>query len=91
VTCVTGGTGVPVCAPTATPASPKVGQSAIISANCGNDPLANGYVWTGGTCAGLTGSTCTVVKSRIAAVTYSVSASNASGTGTAAQITVSWQ
>jgi hypothetical protein len=89
VTCV-GAAGVPTCAPTANPASPQVGQSTTISANCTNGPLANGYVWTGGTCAGTTGSTCTVVKSRVVAVTYSVSARNVSGTGTAAQITVSW-
>jgi hypothetical protein len=90
VTCVGGGAGVPVCAPTSNPASPAVGQSATISANCSNGPLANGYVWTGGTCAGLTGSTCSVVKSRRVSVTYSVNASNASGSGTAAQITITW-
>jgi hypothetical protein len=84
------GTGVPVCVPTVSPASPAVGQQATISANCSNGPLANGYAWTGGTCAGITGATCTVVKSKVFAVTYSVSASNGSGTSTAAQITVSW-
>ena len=94
VTCVTGGGGgggVPVCAPTATTASPAIGQSTTISANCSNGPSANGYVWTGGTCAGLTGSTCTVTKTRAVSITYSVSASNASGTGSAAQITITWQ
>jgi hypothetical protein len=91
VTCVTVGTGVPSCAPTANPASPAIGQQATISANCGNGPLANGYVWTGGTCVGITGSTCTVVKSRAVSITYSVSGSNASGPGAAAPITVTWK
>ena len=90
ITCVAAGA-VPVCAPTASPASPQVGQQATISANCSNGPSANGYVWTGGTCAGHIGSTCTVVKSRPVSVIYSVSASNAAGPGTAAQITVTWQ
>jgi hypothetical protein len=92
VTCVAGGGGgVPVCVPSANPPSPAIGQSTTISANCSNGPSANGYVWTGGTCAGLTGSTCTVTKTRAMSITYSVSASNASGTGSAAQITITWQ
>jgi hypothetical protein len=92
VTCVAGsGGGVPVCTPTANPAAPAIGQSTTISANCSNSPNANGYTWTGGTCAGLTGSTCTVIKTRPMSITYAVSASNASGTGSAAQITITWQ
>jgi len=91
LTCVTAGAGAPVCAPTASPASPAVGQSVTITANCSNGPIANGYVWTGAACAGLTGATCTVTKSRAMSVTYSVSASNASGAGSAAQITITWQ
>ena len=91
VTCVGVGTGVPVCAPTVNPASPAIGQQAIISANCSNGPLANSYVWTGGTCAGITGSSCPVVKSRALSVIYSVRASNASGPGTPAQITATWK
>ena len=91
VTCVSGGAGLSVCAPTVNPASPVVGQSATISANCSNGPLANGYVWTGGTCAGIIGSSCTVVKTKPTSVVYSVSGSNAAGTGTAVPITVSWR
>jgi hypothetical protein len=90
VTCVTAAGGVPVCVPTANPPSPAIGQSTTISANCSNSPSANGYVWTGGACVGLTGATCTVAKSRAMSITYSVSGSNGSGTGPAAQITITW-
>lgn len=91
VTCVSGGSSVPVCAPTANPVAPQVGQGTTISANCSNAPLANSYVWTGAGCAGLTGPTCAVTsKSRPTSVTYSVSASNALGAGAPAQITVTW-
>jgi len=87
--CVNGGSGgVPVCAPTANPASPAVGQQTTISANCSNQP--NGYVWTGGSCVGTTSPTCTVAKGRVISITYTVSASNAAGAGPAASITLSW-
>jgi hypothetical protein len=91
LTCVGGGGGggVPVCAPAANPATPAAGQSTTISANCSNQP--NGYVWTGGTCVGTTGATCTVSKRRAGPTTYTVSATNGTGTGAAASITVNWQ
>ena len=87
--CVSSGT-VPVCAPSANPRNPAIGQGTTISANCSNQPLANGYVWTGGACAGLTVATCTVKRLAAVTVTYSVSASNAAGSGPAAQIGVTW-
>jgi hypothetical protein len=90
ITCVGGGAAKPVCVPTANPAAPVAGQSTTISANCSNQPLANGYVWTGGACAGLTGPTCAVRKSTAQTIAYSVSGSNAAGTGAAAQINVTW-
>ena len=90
VTCVSGGGGgAPVCAPTATPAAPLVGSSTTINPNCSNQPT--GYVWTGGACAGLTTATCTVTKSRPSTVTYTVSATNGSGTSSATQISVTWR
>ena len=89
VNCVSGGS-VPVCAPTANPRNPAAGQTTTISANCSNQPLANGYVWTGGACAGLTVATCTVKKIVAATVTYSVRASNVAGTSPAAPISVTW-
>lgn len=90
VTCV-GGSGVPVCAPTANPASPTVGQWTTISANCSNQPTANSYVWTGGPCIYETGPTCAVKKDRSTTVEYTVKASNGAGTGSATQISVTWQ
>ena len=98
VTCVIaggggGGAGVPVCTPTANPASPVHGQQTTISANCSNGPNANGYVWTGGGCGlnQVTTATCTDNKSARGSKTYTVSGSNASGSGAPAQITVTWQ
>ncbi len=90
VTCVPVGAGPPSCAPTANPPTPAINQQTTITANCSNGPLANSYVWTGATCIGVTGSTCTVLKSRVVSVAFSVSASNASGAGPATQFTVAW-
>jgi hypothetical protein len=87
--CITGGS-APVCAPTANPAAPAKGQATTISANCSNQPFAGGYVWTGGTCAGSTGSTCTVARSRAGTVTFSVKAANGAGAGAPAAISVTW-
>jgi hypothetical protein len=89
VTCASAAGGSPVCTPTATPAAPAIGQQTTISANCTNQPTA--YAWTGGACTGLTTATCKVSKSRASTVTYGVSATNGSGTGAVAQITVTWQ
>jgi len=90
VTCSGGGT-VPTCNPTANPPSPATGQATTITANCSNQPLSNGYVWTGAACVGLTGDTCNVTgKTKRTSITYTVSASNAAGTGPPASITVSW-
>jgi len=92
VTCVGGAGTVPVCVPAAAPPAPGLGQAITISANCSNQPLANGYVWTGAGCAGLTGPSCTVAgKTRRTSITYTVSGSSAAGTGSPASITVSWQ
>lgn len=91
VTCSGGSSnGVPVCAPTANPASPLPGTTTTISANCSNNPTANSYSWTGGACTLSAGPTCIVGKSRATSVAYTVKASNASGTGAAAGITVTW-
>jgi hypothetical protein len=92
LTCVTSGGGaggtVPTCAPTAKPSSPAIGQSTTISANCDSSPTS--WAWSGGGCLGITSPTCTVVKSKAVGVTYSVQATNASGTGNTASITVLW-
>ena len=84
-----GGAGVPVCAPTANPAAPSLGQSTTISPNCTNQPTS--YLWAGGACLGLTTATCQVSRLRAATLTYTVTATNAAGAGTPAQISVTWQ
>jgi len=89
VTCVTGGGTVPTCTPTANPASPAVGQQTTISANCTNQPTS--YVWTGGSCGTSGGATCTVSKGRATTVNFTVTASNGSGTGSTAQLSVTWK
>ena len=83
-----GGGGVPTCAPTATPPSPAINAQSTLSANCSNTPTS--YLWSGGTCAGTTTATCNVSKARATTITYSVTATNASGTSAPAQISVTW-
>jgi hypothetical protein len=93
VTCVAGSGGggggsVPVCAPTANPPKPSVGTATTISANCNNAPT--GYTWTGGPCPHA-GASCTVAAPRATPVTFTIRATNATGTGAAASITITWQ
>jgi len=96
LTCVTSGGGggggsggsTPTCAPSAKPSSPAIGQSTTISANCDSTPTS--YIWSGGGCLGVTTPTCTVVKSKAVAVTYSVQATNGLGPGSTTSITVTW-
>jgi hypothetical protein len=80
--------GAPVCAPTASPLAPAKGQTVTISANCSHQPTS--YAWTGGDCAGTTGPTCAMTRTRRAKVQLSLRATNASGTGPIATITVQW-
>jgi hypothetical protein len=89
LTCVSGG-GVPVCTPTANPSAPANGQSMTISANCSNQPFPNGYIWTGGSCAGRTTSTCTVSKGKTGTIIFSVKATNGAGAGVPGQLSVTW-
>lgn len=74
----------PVCTLTATPASINPGESSTLSVSC--SPMASAYVWSGGSCAGNTGATCTVTPA--ASTSYSVVGSNASGAGNSVQATV---
>jgi Putative Ig domain/PQQ-like domain len=91
--CIPGGGGAtPVCTPTASPPSPvNVKQATTISANCNNQPTANSYAWTGSGCAGGTGASCTVSRAKPSTVTFTVRASNASGQGSPASISVTWK
>jgi hypothetical protein len=75
---------VPVCTLTAAPASIRKNGTSTLTATC--SPAATSYIWTGGTCAGSTTSTCTVT---LAVTTqYSVTGTNGAGTGNAASATV---
>jgi hypothetical protein len=82
-------TGVPVCSPTASPASPAKGQTVVISANCSHQPT--GYTWTGGDCGNSTGPTCAMTRARRIKIQSTVRATNASGTGPSASINVQWR
>jgi hypothetical protein len=76
---------VPVCTLTATPASVSAGASATLVASC--SPVATSYVWTGGTCAGVS----VAVHRQRATTAYTVAGVNAAGTGASASagVTVS--
>jgi hypothetical protein len=89
VTCVAGGGGgggVPVCAPTASLLTPSRGQTSTISANCSNTPT--GYTWSRG-CTNAK-ATCDVIDGKPTSITYTVSATNSTGTGATASITITW-
>ena len=81
-----GGGSVPVCAPTATDTSPYVGTTVTLFSNCSGSPAS--FVWSG--CAS-TGQRCDATSSASGIVTYTVAASNASGTGAPAPIDIHWR
>ena len=80
------GAGVPACIPTASNTFPYVGTSVTLFANCNGNPTS--YVWTG--CSS-TGGRCTATSSVAGMLSYTVVASNASGTSVPSSINVSWQ
>ncbi len=85
VTQVSGSTvAVPVCSLRANPSSIIAGGSSTLTATC--SPSATSYIWTGGSCAGTTGSSCTVKPA--VTTTYSVQGSNAGGANQAVSATV---
>jgi hypothetical protein len=89
VTCSTSSGATPACAPTVSPTSPAIGQTATITANCSNQPTS--YTWTGGGCSAIGATTsCSVTKSRATTVLFTISGTNGAGTGSAAQISVTW-
>ena len=90
LTCVSAGS-VPACAPAANPPTPARKKSTTISANCSNQPLPNGYVWTGTGCADKTTPTCTLSKGTPGTYTFGVKATNGAGTGVSSPISVTWQ
>jgi hypothetical protein len=76
----------PTCTASASNPNPMVGANVTLTASCSGSPTS--YVWTG--CAGST-SSCVTTASSAGAQQYSVSGVNASGTGSAANVTVNWQ
>lgn len=84
---VTGGdtpTQRPVCTVTASPASVTTGGASTLNAVC--SPAASAYVWTGGSCAGLSNAQCTVTPT--VTTSYTVAGVNEAGTGPSAGVTV---
>jgi hypothetical protein len=73
------------CTLTASPSAPITpGATVTLTASC--SPAATSYVWTGGSCADKTASSCTVTPS--ATTTYSVTGRNASAPATPRTVTV---
>jgi hypothetical protein len=80
------GGGGPVCAPTATEASPYIGTTITLFANCTGNPTA--YAWTG--CSS-TGGRCDATSSVSGTQLYTVVGTNASGSSAPASVSVRWR
>ena len=80
--------GAPVCSPTASDTDPYVGTQITVFAQCTGDPTS--IVWTGCTPVGSGGGRCTATSMVNGLQTYTVVASNASGTSAPAGVTVNW-
>jgi hypothetical protein len=79
----------PVCSlfVTANSDLPAVGNSALLTASCNGNP--SGYSWSG--CASTSNHLCYANSAAAGVQTYSISASNAGGTGPPAYASVNWQ
>jgi hypothetical protein len=66
---------VPICTLSASPSKVKKNGTATLTPSC--NPAATSFAWTGGTCQGTTGSTCTVTPAVTTA--YGVTGTNTSG------------
>ena len=77
---------IPVCSLLASNYNPNVGASVVLSASCTGNPTS--FIWTGVACSAVQ---CQVTSSTPGSQTYSVSASNAAGTGGIAYVAVNWQ
>ena len=75
---------VPICTLTATPTSIIGAGTSTLTVKC--SPAATSYIWTGGSCAGTSGTSCTV--SPTVTTAYSVTGSSTGGTGNTASATV---
>jgi len=76
----------PSCTVTASNNAPMAGTSVTLTASCSGAPSS--FVWTNCTSSS---STCVASSASAGAVVYSVAGVNASGSGTAANVTVTWQ
>ena len=81
-----GGEPIPSCSLYASNSTPLVNSQIVLSASCTGNPTS--FTWTGVTCSAIQ---CAATSSTPGSVTYSVSASNASGTGGVAYLAVNWQ
>ena len=77
--------GAPVCSPTVSDVAPYVGTSIAVLAQCTGNPTS--YVWTG--CTSATGR-CTATSMVSGPQTYTVVASNASGSSSPASVMANW-
>jgi hypothetical protein len=76
----------PVCSLGASSTTPTVSSAVTLTANCTNSP--NGYAWSN--CASTT-STCSTTATAAGVQSYSVTATNASGSSNPAMVSVMWQ
>ena len=76
----------PGCSITASSASPTVGSTLTLSANCTNNPTS--FLWTGCTS---TQSTCVTTRSTAGIASYTLYAANAQGPAVPATLDVNWQ
>ncbi len=76
---------IPVCTLFASQQAPVVGTTLVLSASCTGNPTS--FTWGGLTCSAIQ---CATTSTTPGSQTYSVSASNASGTGGVAYIAVNW-
>ena len=79
--------GVPACTVAASSSKPNLGQPVTLTATCSNSPAS--YSWTGGCTP--TGPTCTDVSTTAVTRSYTVVATNATGSSSPATATVTWQ
>jgi hypothetical protein len=75
---------VPICTLSAAPSKVKRNGTSTLNPSC--SPAATSYAWTGGTCQGTTGATCTVTPA--ITTTYGVIGSNGFGPSSSATATV---
>ena len=77
---------IPVCTVFASDSAPLINTSIVLSASCTGNPTS--YSWSGVSCSGVQ---CAAYQSNPGTAAYSVVASNATGTGAAAGVTVEWK